>query len=143
MQTTRSATNYNFQGCVRSKNRCAERFLYFQNFADRISDRGKSHGLLRSGYPPLQISRVTTERVSSLEHVTERSGFFRMCVGADIHLRGKSRIFMERISAATNVTDSDIRRTFFSTERFISLRRTNRTKPRHFPTVHRSNYPLK
>ena len=96
----------------------------------------KFHGLVRSGYPALNMSRSGAD---FFECVTERSG-------ADIRLRGKSRIFTQRISAATNVTDycgADIRRTVFFTERFISLRRANRTKPRHFPTVHRSNYPVK
>ena len=52
------------------------------------------------------------------ERVKERSG-------ADIRLRGMSRIFTERIYADTNVTDycgADIRRTFFFTVRLILFR---------------------
>ena len=121
-----------YQGYVRSKNRSAERFIF-------LKSRGTNIRLWEK-------SRSTTERISALEHVTERSGFFE-CVteqsGADIRLRGKSRIFTLRISTATNVTKycgADIRRTVLFTERFISLRRANRVKPRHFPRVHRSNY---
>ena len=114
--------------------------------AERIPARGKSHGVRRSGYSPLQSSRISTGRISVLENVTGRNEFFRVCYGADIRLRGKSRIFTERIFAATNVTNysgADIRRMLFFTKRFISLHRANRTKPRHFPTAHCSNYPLK
>ena len=42
---------------VRSKKRSAERFLYFLNLAERMSARGKSHGLVWSGYPPLNMLR--------------------------------------------------------------------------------------
>ena len=112
--------------------------------------RGKSHGLLlllRSGCPPLQISRISTNGYLPLNMSRSGVDFFE-CVtewsGAGIRLRGKSRIVTERISAATNVTDccgADIRRTFFCTGRFISIRRANRTKSRRFPTVHLSHYP--
>ena len=49
------------------------------------------------------IARITTERISTLKYVMERSVFFK-CVTerADIHSRVKSRIVTERISAATN-----------------------------------------
>ena len=94
----------------------------------------KFHGLVRSGYPFLNMSRCGADFAGVLRS------------GTDIRLRGKSWIVMERISAATNITDScgaDIRRTFFFTERFISLCGANRSKPRRFPTVHCSKSPLK
>ena len=64
-------------------------FFLFFDLAERMPARGKSHGLSRSGYPPLQISRITMERISAFEYVTERSGYLLAgkvtdCHGADI-----------------------------------------------------------
>ena len=100
----------------------------------------------RSGYPPLQISRSSTERLSPLNMSRSGADFFE-CVTERISACGESHGFSrsEWISAATDVTDycrEGIRRTFFFTERFVSFRRANRTKSRHFPTVHRGNHPL-
>ena len=99
--------------------------------------RYKLHELL----PRAVIRRRTchgAERIFS--GVTERTG-------ADIRLRGKSRISTEQISAATNVTNYCGPGTCPSHGFFhVPIYPTPSSKPhkpRHFPTVHRSNYVLK
>ena len=123
--------------------------------AERISVLAKTHGLLRSGFSALTMTRIGAERnirtnlLSRIrtdlpEIVTER-------IGSDIRSWKMSRIITERIGypLVENVTDyhgADIRllkihgflrsgypSNGFFTERITSLRQINRT--------HRGIYP--
>ena len=131
-----------FQGYVRIEIRSAERIFFLRNLrcgAERISVLAKTHGLLRSGFSALTMTRIGAERIIRTnllsrirtdlpEIVTER-------IGSDIRSWKMSRIITERISAFEKFTDfcgADIRQTDFS-QRITSLRQINRT--------HRGIYP--
>ena len=66
--------------------------FFFHDVTERISAHREIHGLLRSGYTPLTMSR------SGADFSSVRSG-------SDVRFWEKSRIVTERISAATNVTE--------------------------------------
>ena len=112
------------------------------------------------GKHPWEKSLTTTERIFAAKNFTDHYGAdIRPWIchgaerifssvsewsGADIRLRGKSRIVTERISAAANVTDdcgANIRGAFFFHGAIYLNPSSKRTKPRHLPTVHRSHYP--
>ena len=94
------------QGYVRIEIRSAERIFFLRNSrcgAERISVLAKTHGLLRSGFSALTMTRIGAERIIRTnllsrirtdlpEIVTER-------IGSDIRSWKMSRIITERISA--------------------------------------------
>ena len=94
------------QGYVRIEIRSAERIFFLRNSrcgAERISVLAKTHGLLRSGFSALTMTRIGAERIIRInllsrirtalpEIVTER-------IGSDIRSWKISRIITERISA--------------------------------------------